>query len=165
MYKHGRIDKTIYDRNEIIIYDDYAEIVLRNKEQHIIGKVAIDIEDINKVTKYKWHIKQSRNTNYAVYNKHGKSVFIHQIIMDYYGDNDIDHIDHDGLNNRKHNLRIVSHSLNLINQHNADNGVKKTPSGKFQAHITINDKTIYLGTFDTFQEAKQKRTEYEATLF
>ena len=165
MYKYGKLNRTIYDKNEIVIYNNYAELVLRDKKQNIVGKVIIDIEDINKVTKYKWHIKRSRNTNYAVCNKHGKSVFIHQVIMNYYGENDIDHIDHNGLNNRKYNLRIISHSLNLINQHNEDNGVKRLPSGKFQAHIAINGKTIYLGTFNTFQEAKQKRTEYEASLF
>lgn len=165
MYKHGKISRTIYDRNEIIFCEDHAELVLRDKEQNIVGNVLLDIEDVDRISKYKWHIKRSRNTNYAVYNEHGRTVFIHQIILDYYGDNDIDHEDHNGLNNCKGNLRIVSHALNLVNQHNEDNGVQQTPSGKYQARISIDGKTIYLGTFDTFQEAKQKRTEYEATLF
>lgn len=57
MYKYGKIKRTIYDRNEIIIHDDYAEIVLRDKEQNIIGSAEIDIEDIDKVKDFKWHIK------------------------------------------------------------------------------------------------------------
>lgn len=165
MYKYGEIKRTIYDRNEIIIHNDYAEVVLRDKKQNIVGSAEINIEDIDKVKDFKWHIKRSRNTDYAVYNNHGRSVFMHQIILDYYGDKDIDHIDNNGLNNRKNNLRIISHSLNLINQHNENNGVKKVPSGRYQAHIMVNGKDIYLGTFDTFAEAKQKRTDYEASLF
>ena len=84
----------------------------------------------------------------------------------YYGEDDIDHIDNNGLNNCKYNLRIISHSLNLTNQHNSNNGVKKVPSGRYQAHITLNGKSIYLGTFDTFEEAyaciepKQEHSPY-----
>lgn len=71
---------------------------------------------------------------------------------------------------RKHYLqmykiRIITHSLNIINQHKKSKGIKKTFSGKYQAHITIDNKTIYLGTFDTYEEAKQKRADFEANLF
>lgn len=165
MHKYGEIKRTIYDKNEIIVHNDYVEIVLRDKKQNVVGSAEIDIEDIDKVKEFKWHMKKSKNTNYAVYNCQGHSVFMHQVILDYYGENDIDHINNNGLNNRKSNLRIISHSLNIMNQHDKSNGVKKVPSGRYQAHIMVNGKDIYLGTFDTFQEAKQKRTEYEATLF
>ena len=77
MYNHGEIKRTIYDRNEIILHEKYAEIILRDKYQNIVGKTIIDIEDVDKVKDLKWHIKTSRNTNYAVYNDKGHSVFIH----------------------------------------------------------------------------------------
>lgn len=157
MYKYGKIKRTIYDRNEVIIHNDYAEIILRNKQQNIVGSAEIDIEDIDKIKDFKWHIKKSRNTNYAVYNNKGHSIFMHRVILDYQGDADVDHRDNNGLNNRKNNLRILSHSLNLINQHDKSNGVRKTSSGKYQSHIMIDGKSIYLGTFDTFIEAKQKK--------
>lgn len=41
-----------------------------------------------------------------------------------------------------------------MNQHNEDNGIRKVPSGKYQAHIMVNGKDIHLGTFNTFKEAK-----------
>ena len=90
---------------------------------------------------------------------------MHRVILEYKGDKDVDHIDNNGLNNRKTNLRIITHSLNIINQHRESKGTKKTPSGKYQSYITIDNKTIYLGTFDTYEEAKQKRTYFEANLF
>lgn len=165
MYKYGEIKRTIYDANDIIVDNNIAQVVLRNKKQEIVGHALIDSEDVGIINNYKWHIKKSKNTDYAVCNIKGKSIFMHQMIMNYYGDKDIDHIDHNGLNNCKRNLRIISHSLNIMNQYNDNNGIWHTSSNKYQAHIMVNGKDIYLGTFDTFEEAKQKRIEYEATLF
>ena len=165
MYKFGKIKRTIYDRNDIIYHGNYAEIVLRDKNAEICGYAEIDIEDIDKVKNLKWHIKNSRNTQYAVHNDHGHARFMHEVILEYDGDKEIDHIDHNGLNNRKSNLRIVTHSQNIMNQHNETNGVKQVPSGRYQAHITVNGKSVYLGTYDTFKEAKEARTNYEASLF
>ena len=46
-YRYGKfLPSTIYDRNEIITYDNYAEIILKDKYQHIVGKAIIDIEDV-----------------------------------------------------------------------------------------------------------------------
>jgi AP2 domain. len=165
MYKHNKIEPTIYDRNEIIIHDDFAEIVIKDKQQNIIAYAQIDIEDVEKIKNLKWHIKKSRNTNYVAYNDKGRAVFLHRFILDYDGVDDVDHIDHNGLNNRKSNLRIISHSLNLMNQHNFNNGIKKTPSEKYSSNITINGKSKYLGTYDTFEEAKQARIKFEKTLY
>lgn len=165
MYKNGEIKRTIYDRNDIILHEQYANVLLRDKEQNIVGYAQIDLDDVDKVKQYKWHIKKSDNTCYAVYNDKGNTVFMHRIILEYDGDKDVDHIDNNGLNNRKTNLRIITHSLNIINQHKKSKGIKKTSSGKYQAHITIDNKTIYLGTFDTYEEAKQKRADFEANLF
>lgn len=74
--------------------------------------------------------------------------------MNYYGDQDVDHINGDGLDNRKNNLRIVSHAKNMLNRQGI-HGIKKVPSGKYQACIGINYKGIYLGTFNTYEEAKE----------
>lgn len=64
---------------------------------------------------------------------------------------EVDHINMDGLDNRKENLRIVTHSQNKAN--NRYSGIKKVPSGHYQASFCRNYKTIYVGTFDTEDEA------------
>ena len=74
MYKCGEIKRTIYDRNDIILHEQYADVVLRDKEQNIVGYAQIDLDDIDKVKQYKWHIKISDNTCYAVYNNKGNTV-------------------------------------------------------------------------------------------
>ena len=57
------------------------------------------------------------------------------------------------------------HSLNIMNQYNYDNGVKRVPSGNYQSTIMVDGKAIYLGTFKTFEEAKEARENYQNKLF
>ena len=44
MYRHGKISRTIYDKNEIITHDDYSEIVLYDKNGNENGRSKIDTE-------------------------------------------------------------------------------------------------------------------------
>lgn len=71
-----------------------------------------------------------------------------------------DHIDGDGLNNQRSNLRLANHSQNMKNKkipsHNTS-GYKgaslNTARKKWIAQIIVNNKRIYLGSFDTALEA------------
>lgn len=49
--KHGKIYRTYRDLNEIVIHDDYAEIILLNIKSEEIARALIDLEDIDKVKK------------------------------------------------------------------------------------------------------------------
>lgn len=166
IYKKGFTYETIYDKNEIKIYDNHAEIILKNKYGEEVGRAKIDLDDVEKVKKYKWHLRRAPRTSYALASlKGGQKLFLHRLVMNYDGCLDVDHIDHNGLNNQKKNLRIVTHSLNLINQYNEDNGVKRTPSNRYSATIMLDGKSTYLGTFDSYQEAKNVRMQYENKLY
>jgi len=165
--RHGKfLDKTIYDDNQYIIHNDNAEIILCDKHGNKIGSALIDIEDIDKCKKYKWHIKNSLHTQYAISTiNENKKIFLHRLILHYNGKSDIDHINHNGLDNRKSNLRICSHNKNLTNQYNYNNGIYKTNSNKYRASICKNNKTIYIGTYDTEDEAIYYRKLKEKELF
>ena len=161
-YRYGRfLERTIYDKNDYEIHGNISEIIIRNKSCDEIARVIIDTEDLDKCLKYKWSIKKSRNTNYAMTHIGDSKIFLHRFITEYYGNDDIDHINRDGLDNRKENLRIVSHSDNVRNQSEKRKGIKKVPSGKYQATITMNYKCIYLGTFDTYEDALNARINAE----
>ena len=77
----------------------------------------------------------------------------------------VDHIDGDGLNNRRENLRLCSISENQKNRRKSRHAsgpykaIAVAPSGRFVARITHNGKRIWLGTFD---DAEQARLAYEA---
>lgn len=71
----------------------------------------------------------------------------------------IDHIDGNGLNNQRSNLRPCTQSQNLANmrlsKHNTSGykGVCKTSRGTFHAGIYVNNKRIHIGVFKTPIEA------------
>ena len=161
-YRNGSFDdNTIYQPNEYVIHDEYAEIILKDKNCNIIGKAIIDLDDIDKCKQYKWHIRKSRNTQYVIASVRGqenKKIHLHRLIMNYNGDLDINHINMNGLDNRKLNLRIVTHSENKANNNSI--GVKLVPSGRWQASICRNYKTIYIGTYNTKEDAIKARKEY-----
>lgn len=122
----------------------------------IAGSTKIDIEDVEKCSQHKWYIKKSINTSYAITKIDEKTnMFLHRFIVGYDGDMDVDHINRDGLDNRKSNLRVVTHSTNAAN--NAHAGVKQVASGRWQACIGYNYKTLYIGTYDTCEEALTAR--------
>ena len=64
----------------------------------------------------------------------------------------IDHIDKNRQNNNMNNLRIVTNQENLFNQ--TAKGYTKHGK-KYEARIKINNKQIYIGMFDTEEEAHQ----------
>lgn len=85
------------------------------------GKVAlIDDEDADEVLARKWHAKRSPNTWYAGTNiwngQRYRWVSMHRFILDPPAGLVTDHIDSDGLNNQRANLRICTHSQNLQNR-------------------------------------------------
>jgi hypothetical protein len=73
----------------------------------------------------------------------------------------VDHIDGDKLNNRIENLRLATRSQNQHNckkQSNNTSGVKgigwNKQRKKWRARITINGKSIWLGYYNTIEEAE-----------
>lgn len=128
------------------------------------GKVAlVDDDDFERLNQIRWYANKHANTFYAVgyikVNKKAISVLMHWLVM---GGKGIDHIDHNGLNNQKSNLRFCTVSENGMNQQKQKNrssiykGVYFNKlSKKWGAYININRKNIYLGSFtDEIQAAK-----------
>ena len=126
------------------------------------GKFAIvDDEDYDKINSFKWHSHRMKNTNryYAGHffkiNGKYKYYHMHKFIMDSIGiDNIIDHIDGNGLNNQKSNLRICSFSDNIKNQKKRINSKSKykgvyhiKKSGMYRARIQADGKRLHLGCF------------------
>ena len=164
--RHGKIlERTRYDVNEIIIKENYAEIILYNNKNEESGKALIDIEDIEKVKQYKWFLNSN---DYVVNNKIGS---LHRFIMNPPDDMVVDHINHNKFDNRKENLRICTHQENDWNKGiiktntSGVTGVIKTQWNTWQSCITVNDKKIVLGSFKTKEEAIKSRKEAEIKYF
>jgi hypothetical protein len=132
------------------------EIKLRKSD-----KVAlVDDEDYEYLSQFRWYCTHERHCYYAVSFKHinGYSVPLrmHRLILNAPRGTMIDHIDHNGLNNQKNNLRFVNYIQNGQNRQ-PNKGYKykgvNSFNGKYEAKIQYNNKKIYLGTFETEEEA------------
>lgn len=75
--RYGHIKtRTRFDKNEIIINDNVAKILLYDNNCNVIDYTIIDVEDINKISKY----KISKCGNYAYANINNKNVALHRIM-------------------------------------------------------------------------------------
>ena len=129
------------------------------------GKVAIvDDEDYEKLNQFRWYAVKKAGTYYAMrtrYEPRRETIRMHrEILGDIPDDMQVDHIDGDGLNNQKANLRIVTNRQNSQNRHIEKSsrypGVTWHKAGrKWQAYIRINGKQKYLGLYLTEKEAFQ----------
>ena len=87
-------------------------------------------------------------------------LMLHRAILDPGDSLHCDHIDGDGLNNRRSNLRVATRAQNNINRRIRStnrSGIKGVSldrrSGKWVAQIGLNGKNFRLGKFDTKEEA------------
>lgn len=124
------------------------------------GKVAlVDDEDYEWLSQWKWQYHKDRNREYACRRVSGESstrIWMHREILNLNDDLDIvpDHIDHNGLNNTKYNLRISTKHKNIFNQRkkNRDDNTSEYKgvsfrNGDYIARIRKNNELFHLGTF------------------
>ncbi|RVT95213.1 Fis family transcriptional regulator [Rhodovarius crocodyli] len=130
-----------------------------------LGQQAIvDDEDYPILSQWKWHALKQPRTYYAARDVKidGKrvTIWMHRLINQTPVGLLTDHINGNGLDNRRVNLRSVTHHDNMVNcaRHKAGSsrfrGVSwHGPNRRWVAQITHNYKNIYIGAFLTEEEA------------
>jgi hypothetical protein len=154
-------------KNNYRIEGDKVYIALTRKGEEM--ETIIDLDDLSFVDSFpnKWHVNPSRTPgkNYVVgkTTENGKRVIqqLHRWIMEPPNHKVIDHINHNGLDNRRENLRIVT-----IGENNQNTDVTN-PRGAvdlagvnfykrknvYSAQISLNGKKKHLGYFKCKFEA------------
>lgn len=145
----------------------------------------VDIEAISKfpeLTSRKWSPSMSRTLSdgsklfYAVIkgSKNNKkySILMHNLILQPSKGFVVDHIDHNGLNNMKSNIRLVSNTQNQYNRKQNRNGTSKykgvclaSRNKKYLAQIRFEGKTYYIGSFENEIEAAKAYDKKAKELF
>jgi hypothetical protein len=77
----------------------------------------------------------------------------------------IDHINHNGYDNRRSNMRYVTHQQNLLNARHplgatGIRGVTQHSNGRFVAQVKRHGINHYLGMFGTIEEAAAEYNEW-----
>lgn len=127
------------------------------------GLVAlVDDVDFDLVGQHAWQARRHSHSKvtYAVRRfgpNRTKSQYMHSLLT---GWRQVDHIDHNGLNNRRENLRETNHSKNQVNTFKREGcssqfkGVSwNKQRGLWEARITLNRLTRRLGLFGDEEEA------------
>jgi hypothetical protein len=141
----------------LIILDEIVRVPLTR------GYVAtIDRSDIGILKGRDWSALTSprRTAVYACRVEMGKMLLLHREVIGAPTGTEVDHIDGDGLNCRRSNLRFCTRSQNLQNGPvRSDNraGLKgaiwDSRAGKWRAEISKDGRRLWLGTFETPEQA------------
>jgi hypothetical protein len=144
----------------------------RRKNNKNSGKhfALVDDKDYDRVMKMNWCVVKYKHTFYAMRAVlvDGKYVFtrMHRFIIKAKSGEYVDHIDHNGLNNQRSNLRICTNKKNTWNSRSM--GVHSSRykgvswdkrRGNWSSDIHPNGKHIYLGAFKKEEDAAKAYNE------
>jgi hypothetical protein len=99
--------------NEYLYAGDIVYILTKNNH-----RILIDLEDFEKVdnaVKNYLQVRRGGKMYYAVYQEGNKKFYLHRLIMNPPKGLMVDHINHNGLDNRKDNLRNCTAKVNRNN--------------------------------------------------
>lgn len=140
----------------------------------------IDESDLPLVSDFKWFAADGNRTRYAHRTinfmqsgrKTARIIRMHRLIVEAKPGDIVDHINGNGLDNRRTNLRIVSHAENCQNRigprsdnKSGANGVYLDSKIGWRAYITTDGKRKWLGVFSSFDAAVTARMNAEAALW
>lgn len=125
------------------------------------GKYAlVDDRDFDFLNQWKWFCHSRSGNHYVtrnLYNKKNKTqkqIHMHRLIMNTPKDKIIDHIDGNGLNNQRKNLRICTQIENIKNQGKKSNNTSgfkgislRKDTNKYRVRINVDNKCINLGNY------------------
>ena len=121
----------------------------------------IDKDDYEKIKDFNWRIGRKGYVSGWVKDR---EIFLHRFILNEPKGYDVDHFNHNILDNRKSNFKIVTHQQNLFNTRSKGIYWDKSRK-KWVAQIHYNYKRIYLGGYNTEEEAKEARRQAEIKYF
>lgn len=137
--------------NEYSIHDGVIHIIIKDK----VMKVNEQHKDL--VLNVSWSLSHG----YATGRLNGKLVLCHRIITNAPKGMYVDHIYHDRLDNRDEHIRVCTGKVNSRNRKKQGGVYFNKLAKKWRAHIRVDNKSIHLGYFNTYDEALEVRLNGE----
>jgi hypothetical protein len=136
-------------------------------------EILVDAEDYPYLSQFRWSV--ICDGKYAARNKTGGgTILMHRELLDAGPGEQIDHINRNGLDNRRCNIRFANDELNNRNRNKNRTNKSGRPGiikhgDRWRAFISTGPRTeskqIHLGVFDTFEEAVASRKTAEKLLW
>lgn len=163
-------------KNAYEIRGNVTAIIINSKKY---GRIETFIStsklDMTKEYRNTWYVNWSKNTK-SFYvqgtmrgeNGERKEVGLHRWITNAPQGMDVDHINHDTLNNTDENLRVCTRSENKQNlkgaqSNNKSSGIRGVTwckgTEKWKSQIWVNKKLIYIGIFADIKDAEHAAIE------
>lgn len=116
----------------------------------------VDDADYDKVRAYRWHYYDSGKRRYVV----SGNTILHRFILDAPSDMFVDHVNGDGLDNRRCNIRLCTPKENTRNRSVHENGTSgykgvswhKVRSA-WSAQIGVDYRLVHLGLYESPEDA------------
>ena len=160
-------------KNKYEVRGDVVSIFVRYKDE--VHECLIDIDDLDKAKSVDgtWlALKHHTGRYYVRVAMNKKKVLLHRFLMRPEKSMVVDHINHEPLDNRKGNLRIVTPAQNRQNlsgaKPNSGTGIRGVTldksTGNYRTKVYVNNKAICIGAFEDILDAemavKQARAKY-----
>ncbi len=131
----------------------------------------VDSEEYPILSTHKWSAAKQGRSFYAVRSCKGVQLRMHRVIMNAPKGLVCDHIDHNGLNNTKANLRLCTQRQNARNQRRRTDGTSRYKGvawhkneKKWHARIYHNGRCHHLGAFTAERPAAEAYDRAAQTL-
>ena len=136
-------NKYVIDGNTLIVY---------NKKDN--QEMFFSLQDADMVKQYTWHIDKGYvKTNIRVATGKQTRLRAHRLLMNPSAKMQVDHINGVRHDNRRSNLRIVTNQVNQHNRRSVKGYFWDKRNRRYTAQIALNKKQIYLGLYNTEDEA------------
>ena len=162
-------------KNDFKVEGETTIIYIKRKDGSIF-ETLISTSDLQKVQAFPntWFVKWNSCTesfyvrgNAPKVDGKSKGVYLHRLVTGAKKGQIPDHLNHDTLDNRKENLRLVSHAENMQNrkgnQSNNTSGIRGVAwdgrIGKWMTYLNVNGKRTYFGNYHDKHEAEKVVTE------
>lgn len=151
-------------KNEIVSMDETTVVIDVSTNKCKNCHMVIDKDSYKKILSDGWGricAHKSCNVYYAVTTKNKSQEKVHRLVLD--TNLNIDHINHNGLDNRKCNLRPCSTSQNLMNGRfgKSNTGHRdihyNKRSKKYAVRVSANNERIHAGYFNNIKDAINAR--------
>ena len=164
--RHGKVlERSHKDLNIIHVFEKTCEVELYDMNYNVIGRVIIDVEDYEKIKHLHWgkltKIRRGKDNSYAFTRIKDKNIQMHRFLLNLTDPKiQVDHINHNPLDNRRSNIRIATNQQNNCNKRKSNlkkssseyKGVSKN-GNCWIAAIMINYKRIHIGCYKTETQA------------